>query len=152
MSTPRFNFGKAATEASRLMFGFEKYIAQSGLDKNLLELIKTRASQINNCGYCLEVHTKNAMARGEDPQRYLCLTAWEEMPYYTEAERAALALTEAITLIADIGMPDEVYDEAAKHFSEKELIDLIITINQINCWNRINVIARPTVGEHKARA
>src|SRR5919198_2756433 len=105
----------------------------------LLELVKMRASQINGCAFCLDMHSKDARARGESEQRLYLLNAWREAPFYTERERAALAWTEAVTLITDGHVPDDVYDEVRAHFSEKELADLTLAVATINAWNRLSI-------------
>ncbi len=138
----RINVGKIDPAAIQAMLGLEKYLAQSGLDKKLYELIKTRASQINGCAHCLNMHTRDALKIGETAQRLFLLDAWRETELYTEKERAALALTEAMTLIANNQVPDEVYDEAAKHLSEKELVAVIMAVVAINGWNRIAITTR----------
>lgn len=145
----RFDFGQVAPEARRLMLSFEKYVHASGLDRKLIELVKIRASQINHCARCLDIHTKDAIALGESPQRLYCLTAWREAPFYSDAERAALALTEAVTLIADHGVPDAVYEDARKQFSERQFVDLLVAINAINSWNRMNVTAQSAFGDYQ---
>lgn len=138
----RINVGKIDPDAIQAMLGLEKYLAQSGLDKKLYELIKTRASQINGCAHCLNMHTRDALKIGETAQRLFLLDAWRETELFTEKERAALALTEAMTLIANNQVPDEVYDEAAKHLSEKELVAVIMAVVAINGWNRIAITTR----------
>ncbi|MBW7840270.1 MAG: carboxymuconolactone decarboxylase family protein [Chitinophagaceae bacterium] len=138
----RINVGKIDPAAIQAMLGLEKYLAQSGLDKKLYELIKTRASQINGCAHCLNMHTRDALKIGETAQRLFLLDAWRETELFTEKERAALALTEAMTLIANNQVPDEVYDEAAKHLSEKELVAVIMAVVAINGWNRIAITTR----------
>jgi len=142
MSSQRIDLPTLAPEAYEAMRGLEAYIRQSGLDRRLYELIKIRASQINGCVFCLNMHTREARALGETEQRIYALNAWQEAPYYTEKERAALALTEAITLIADTRVPDEVFEAARQHFDEKELAALIIGITTINAWNRLAITAR----------
>ncbi|HRP44449.1 MAG TPA: carboxymuconolactone decarboxylase family protein [Ginsengibacter sp.] len=138
----RINVGKIDPAAIQAMLGLEKYLAQSGLDKKLYELIKTRASQINGCAHCLNMHTRDALKIGETAQRLFLLDAWRETELFTDKERAALALTEAMTLIANNQVPDEVYDEAAKHLSEKELVAVIMAVVAINGWNRIAITTR----------
>ncbi|MEW1685756.1 carboxymuconolactone decarboxylase family protein [Streptomyces sp. NPDC093594] len=121
--------------------------ARAGLDHSLLELVKIRASQINHCAFCLDVHTKDAMASGESIERIIQLSAWEESRnFYTEKELAALELTEAVTVLTDGFVPDEVYNRAAEHFEEKELAHLIASIVVINAWNRFGVSTRKTPG------
>src|SRR5512146_1434663 len=109
---PRLEYGKVAPEAAAAMAGLERYVRQSGLEPSLLELVKTRASQINGCAYCIDMHTKDARADGESEQRLYGLSAWREAPYYTERERAGLAWTEAVTLVSETHVPDDVYDLA----------------------------------------
>jgi len=121
------------------MLGLEQYLHTSTIDKKLLELIKIRASQINGCAFCLDMHTKDARKLGETEQRIYLLSAWREAPYYTPQERSVLALTEAVTVITDNHVPDDVYQEAAKHYSQKELADIIMAIITINAWNRIAI-------------
>jgi len=117
----------------------QRYIDTCGLDHALLELVKTRASQINGCAYCIEMHTSDARKAGESEQRLYLLSAWRESPLYSTRERAALAWTEALTLIAETHAPDEVYAEASRHFSEKELVNLSVAIGMINIWNRLAI-------------
>src|SRR4029079_5804162 len=109
-------------------------------------LVKMRASQINGCAYCLDMHSKDARAAGETEQRLYVLNAWREAPFYTGRERAALAWTEAVTLVADTGIPDEVFDEVRPHFDDKELMDLTLAIGAINTWNRVAIGFRAKVG------
>jgi AhpD family alkylhydroperoxidase len=123
----------AAREA---LLAVEHYIEGSGLERSLIELVKMRASQINGCAYCLDMHSKDARKRGETEQRLYLLNAWEESPLYSPRERAALAWTEAVTKIADTHAPDDVYEEVRRHFSEVETANLTILIAQINLWNR----------------
>ncbi|GAB1429998.1 carboxymuconolactone decarboxylase family protein [Ignavibacteria bacterium] len=124
------------------MVGLEKYIAQSGIDKKIYELIKTRASQINGCAYCINMHVRDAMKIGETTQRLFLLDAWRETELYTEKERAVLALTEAVTLITNGHVPDEIYNEAARLLTDEELAAVIMTIVTINGWNRIAITSR----------
>lgn len=148
MST-RIDYNKIAPEAFRAMFGLERYVRDSGLEPSLLHLIKMRASQINGCAYCLDMHSKDARAAGETEQRLYVLNAWREAPFYTERERAALAWTEALTLIAENHVPDEIYNEVRQHFSEKELADLSLAIVAINGWNRLAISFRSEVGAYQ---
>jgi AhpD family alkylhydroperoxidase len=134
------------------MVGLETYLRQCGLEKQLLHLIKFRASQINGCAYCLDMHYRDLRAGGETEQRLACLPAWRECPFYTDRERAALAWTEAVTLVADTHVPDSVYDQARGQFSEKELADLTLAVATINAWNRLSISARTAPGEHKPSA
>lgn len=144
----RLDYKSASPEAFKAVLDLELKIHHLGLEESLLELVKTRASQINGCAWCLDMHTKDARARGETEQRLYLLTAWREAPFYTDRERAALAWTEAVTEIAGHGVPDEVYDEARRQFSEKELVDLTAAIIAINGWNRLNVAFQTTVGAY----
>jgi len=127
------------------MSKFSQTVAGSGLDPSLQELVRVRASQMNGCAYCIDMHTKDARHRGEDEQRLYALSAWRETPFFSDAERAALALTEAVTLVTD-EILDEVVDEARKYFDEAALAQLVYTIVVINAWNRIAVTARLEVG------
>lgn len=138
----RINISTVVPEAIEAMIGLEKYLAQSGLDRKLYELVKTRASQINGCAHCINMHVRDAMKLGETAQRLFLLDAWRETDLYTEKERAALALTESMTLISRDHVPDEVYNNAAAHLSEKELAAVIMTVVTINGWNRISITTR----------
>ncbi|WGU93079.1 carboxymuconolactone decarboxylase family protein [Paenibacillus dendritiformis] len=129
-------------EAYQAMGQLEKYVAASGLEPRLLELIKIRASQINGCAFCLDMHTKDARKLGETEQRIYTLPAWRETPYFTPQEQAVLALTEAVTLVAETHVPDDVYNEAARHFEPAELGNIIMAIITINAWNRIAISTR----------
>jgi AhpD family alkylhydroperoxidase len=142
----RFNFAKTAPGVYEAMEGLEKYLEQCGLEKRLMYLIQLRASQMNGCAYCLDMHWKDLRASGEDEQRLYSLDAWRECPYYTDRERAALAWTEAVTLIAQGHAPDAVYQEARSHFSEKELSDLTLAVAAINAWNRLSIASRIVPG------
>jgi len=135
MEAGRLNAYKAAPDAMRAVQRVEAYIQQCGLEKNLIELVKMRASQINGCAYCLDVHSKDARRGGETEQRLYLLDAWHESPLYTERERAALAWTEALTRVAETHAPDEV----RRHFEDKELVDLTTLIGLINLWNRVAI-------------
>lgn len=131
------------------LFKIGMYLKQSGLDHKLLELIKTRASQINGCAYCLDMHWKDAIVLGETEQRLYSLPAWKECPYYTDAERAALAYTEAVTKIPQTDVSDEVFNELSRHFNKAQIADLTMAIISINSWNRLNVAFRSTPGGYK---
>lgn len=146
---PRLNYGKVSPEAMRAMRGLETVVKESGLETSLLELVKTRASQINGCAYCLDMHTQDARAAGESEQRLYTLSAWHETPFFSERERAALAWTEAITLIGESGAPDEVYEMAREHFDEQELVALTMAIIAINGWNRLAIGFRTVPGSYK---
>ena len=146
---PRFEYLKVARGANEAMLGLEKYLRQCGLDESLLHLVKLRASQINGCAYCIDMHWKDLRSIGESEQRLYGLAAWEESPYYTDRERAALAWTEAVTNIQEGHAPDEVYEEANKHFNKKELADLTLAIAAINAWNRLSIAARTVAGTYQ---
>ncbi len=146
---PRLDVPKVAPEVYRAMSALEACVHQSGLESSLLELVKTRASQINHCAYCLDMHTKDARAHGETEQRLYTLPAWRETPFFTERERAALAWTESLTLVAETQVPDDVYDVARQHFSEKELADLTLAIVAINGWNRLAIAFRKEAGTYQ---
>jgi len=146
----RFHFMKAAPGAYAAMLGLEHYLHECGLEQNLLLLIKLRASQINGCAYCLDMHWKDLRASGEAEQRMYSLDAWRECPYYTERERAALAWTEAVTLISKDHAPDAVYEEARAQFSEKQICDLTLAVAAINAWNRLVISSRTVPGGYQA--
>ena len=131
------------------LFKIGMYLKQSGLDHKLQELIKTRASQINGCAYCLDMHWKDAIAQGETEQRLYSLSAWRECPYYTEAERAALAYTEAVTKIPQTDVTDEIFNELSRHFDKAQIADITMAILAINSWNRLNVAFRTIPGGYK---
>jgi len=145
----RYDYKNTAPDGIKAMWGLESYVRQSGLEHSLLELVKTRASQINGCAFCLDMHTKDARAAGETEQRLYVLPAWEEAPFYTDRERAALAWTEAVTLVADTRVPDHVFEVARKHFTEKELVDLTLAIVAINGWNRLAIAFRAEAGTYQ---
>jgi len=130
----------------------DTYVKGSGLDPGLIELIKMRASQINGCAYCLHMHSRDARARGESEERLYLLDAWRESPLYTDRERAALAWAEAVTLVSQTRVPDEVYEEARRHFSEEELVKLTVAVGAINAWNRIAISFRAVHPIRKAQA
>src|SRR3954447_23440069 len=132
------------------MLGLERQVGQAGLDHKLIDLVRMRASQINGCAYCLDMHSKDARAKGETEQRLYGLDAWRETPYYSERERAALEWTEALTLVADTRVPDDVYERVRAQFSEDELVHLSLAIVAINGWNRLNVAARTVPGDYGA--
>ncbi|MED1794933.1 MULTISPECIES: carboxymuconolactone decarboxylase family protein [Brevibacillus] len=135
----RMNYRSANPQAFQAMIKLEGYVQECGLEKGLMELIKIRASQINGCAFCLDMHTKDARKLGETEQRIYLLSAWREAAFYTDAERAALALTEAVTTISVGGVSDELYEEVRKHFDEKQFVSLIMAINVINAWNRLAI-------------
>src|SRR5262245_13486284 len=145
-------YEKAAPGALRAMYSLHKYVEASGLEHSLLELVKTRASQINGCAYCIDMHTKDARAGGESEQRLYALSAWHEAPFFTDRERVALAWTEAVTLISENHIPDEVFAEARAHFTEAELVNLTMAVIAINGWNRLAISFREVAGSYQPAA
>ena len=139
----------AAPAVYQAMSGLEAQVRKSRLEPSLLHLVKMRASQINGCAYCLDMHTKDARAHGETEQRLYGLSAWRETPYYSDRERAALEGTEHLTLIADKGVPDELFARMKEHFSEAEIVHLALAVAQINAWNRLVLTARPVAGTYQ---
>ena len=139
---PRLNFFQAAPETIKALTALETQLQGSGLEQSLIELVKTRASQINGCAYCINMHTQDARKHGEAEQRLYLLNAWREAPIYTDRERAALAWTEAVTLISETHAPDDVYAEVRAHFSEAETVNLTMLIATINAWNRMAISFR----------
>jgi AhpD family alkylhydroperoxidase len=135
----------------KAMLAFEAAVADSGFDPDLLELVKIRVSQVNGCAYCIDMHTKDARARGESEQRIYALNAWWEAPFFTDRERAALALAESITKVAETHVPDDVVDEARRHFDDTELTQLVFAVTVINAWNRLSVTGRPMVGDYVSK-
>jgi len=148
---PRLEMQKVAPEAYRAMAALGAYVRNAGLEPKLLELVKIRASQINGCAYCIDMHTKDARSLGETEQRLYGLSAWSETPFYTERERAALAWTEALTLISQTHAPDDVYEEARKVFSDVELVNLSMAIVAINGWNRLVLGFRTVPGTYEPK-
>ena len=146
----RINLMKVNPGIMHAMLGLEKQVSQGGLEARLLDLVRIRASQINACAYCLDMHTKDARAGGETEQRLYGLDAWREAPYYSARERAALEWTEALTLVAESHVPDDVYERVRQLFSEDELVHLSLAIVAINGWNRLNVAARTVPGGYVA--
>ena len=146
---PRIDYPKAAPEAYMAMRGLEAYVRQCGLEPSLLELVKTRASQLNGCAYCIDMHTKDARARGETEQRLYALAAWRETPFFTERERAALAWTEVVTLVAEGPIDEEDYEDVREQFDEKALVDLTLAIVAINGWNRLSVAFATVPGSYR---
>jgi AhpD family alkylhydroperoxidase len=145
----RINVMEKGQGAMKLMMGFAAYLAKSPIEKNLQHLIEYRVSQINGCAYCLDMHSKDLRHEGETEQRIYMISAWRESPIYTDRERAALAWAESVTLLNEGHVPDEVYEEARKEFSEEELIDLTMAVVAINSWNRANIAFRTTPGNYQ---
>jgi AhpD family alkylhydroperoxidase len=147
----RLDFRKASPPADKAMMALHGFVRNCGLDHGLLELVKLRASQLNGCAHCIDMHTKELRADGEAEQRLYLLDAWRESPFYSERERAALAWTEAVTLVADGHVPDDVYDQARAQFSEEELVNLTMAVVAINGANRLNIAFRTVPGSHQVR-
>jgi AhpD family alkylhydroperoxidase len=146
----RIDYARKSPAAHRAMLALSE-ASKAGLEPSLLELVKIRASQINGCAFCLDMHAKDARAMGETEQRLHVLSAWREAPFYTDRERAALAWTESLTLVSETHVPDDVYEEARRHFSEEELVNLSWAIVVINGWNRIAISFRPPVGVYEPK-
>jgi AhpD family alkylhydroperoxidase len=149
---PRIDIMSVNPGALGAMLGLSNYLSQSGLDKKLIDLINLRVSQINGCAYCIDMHWKDLRAAGETEQRLYGLDAWRESPYYTEPERAALGWAEAVTQITNGHVPDDVFEEAKRHFKDQELADLALAVVAINGWNRLNVAFRTTPGTYQPSA
>ena len=149
---PRIHYAKAAPGVYQAMDALDSYLAESSIEKPLLYLVQLRASQINGCAYCIDMHWKDLRALGEPEHRLYSLAAWRESPFHTQRERAALAWAEAVTLVADGRVPDEVYDAVSPHFSERELGDLTLAVAAINAWNRLSIAARLTPATAEALA
>ena len=145
----RIDIASVSPGALKAMLGLSGYVHKSGLDTNLLDLINLRVSQINGCAYCIDMHWKDLRAAGESEQRLYGLDAWRESPYYTERERAALSWAEAVTLVADTHVPDEVFGEAHRYFNDEELTNLTLGVVAINGWNRLSIASRTTPGTYQ---
>ncbi len=145
----RIHYTKVSSGAFHALLELEKYLSECGLEESLLNLIKLRASQINGCASCLDMHWKDLRAGGESEQRLYSLDAWKESPYYSDRERAALAWTEAVTRVSETHVPDEVYKEVKRHFNEKELADLTLAVAAINAWNRLLIAGRRMPGTYQ---
>lgn len=149
---PRLEIHKVAAPAYRAIAGLEAYVRSSGLEPALLELVRLRASQINGCAYCIDMHTKDARAANESEQRLYALTAWRETPFFTDRERAALEWTESLTLISTNHVPDELYERVSKHFTEAEMVNLSLAVIAINGWNRLAISFRSVPGTYQPSA
>ena len=145
---PRLNYPRVAPGVYEAMDPIDEYVGKCGLEDSLLQLVRLRASQVNGCAYCIDMHWKDLRALGDSEQRLCSLDAWRECPYYTDRERAALAWTEAVTLIGT-HVPDSLYEEVRPHFSEKELCDLTLAVAAINAWNRLSISARLVPGAYQ---
>jgi AhpD family alkylhydroperoxidase len=139
MSSKRLNYYQAAPQAMKAMLGLEKTASESVLPGSLRELVRIRASQINGCAYCIDMHSTDAVKAGESLRRLMAVSVWKETPFFSEQERAALLWTETLTLVATTHAPDEIYQEVAAHFSDQELAELTFVIAGINAWNRFGV-------------
>ena len=151
MMKERLNYANVSPDALKAMLEVEKFAATSGLEHSLYELVKTRASQINGCAYCLDMHTKDARKAGETEQRLYALSAWRETPFYTDRERAALEWTEALTLISNNDVPDSLYDSVSRYFDEKEMVALTMAVIAINGWNRLAISFRTVPGTYQPK-
>jgi AhpD family alkylhydroperoxidase len=147
----RLNYGRVAPGVYDAMDALDRYLATCGLEESLLHLVKLRASQMNGCAYCLDMHWKDLRAINESEQRLYSLDAWKECPYYSQRERAALGWTEAVTFVADGHISDSVYAEAKSEFTDKELSDLTLAIATINAWNRLSIAGRLTPGTYQPK-
>jgi AhpD family alkylhydroperoxidase len=145
---PRINAYEKGRGAANVLYRFANYLSESSIEQPLIDLISYRASQINGCAFCLDMHSKDLRAAGETEQRIYLLDAWREVPFYSERERAALAWTEAVTNITEGHIPDEIYEEVRNQFSEEELIDLTLAVIAINSYNRFNVAFRTPAGDY----
>ena len=145
----RLEYRKFSQEPYQAMLALEKYLATCGLDHKFMHLLKLRASQINGCAFCVDMHSLDARAAGETEQRLYALNAWRETPFFSDRERAGLAWIEAVTLVAHTHVPDEIYEEALAHFSEKEIVDLTYLAMTINAWNRMAVATRAMPGRYR---
>lgn len=148
--TARINYEKIAPEAIQAMQKLEEYVRGSGFERSLLELVRLRASEMNGCAYCVDMHTQDARAQGEAEQRLYAVAVWRDTPFFTERERASLAWTEAVTWVSWEHVPDDVYQTARRHFSEKELVDLTMAVIAINGWNRLSISFRRDAGTYHA--
>ncbi|MCC7341767.1 MAG: carboxymuconolactone decarboxylase family protein [Bryobacterales bacterium] len=149
---PRIDYGAVSPKALQALLAVERYVRESGLEPQLLELVKFRASTINGCAYCVDMHSKDARAHGETEQRLYAVNVWHEAPFFTPRERAALAWTEAVTEVSSSKVPDDVYELARKHFDEKQLVDLTMAVIAINSWNRLSVAFRTVAGTYEPPA
>jgi len=149
---PRLDYTKVSPDAVRAMYGMEQFVRKSGLEHSLVELVKMRASYIDGCAYCVDMHSKDALAAGETAQRLLAVPVWRETPFFTPRERAALAWTETVTNLSHTGVPDEAYEEVRRHFDEAEVVNLTMAIITINGWNRLAVTFRAPVGTYQPPA
>jgi AhpD family alkylhydroperoxidase len=149
---PRLDVSKIAPQAYHAMLAVENYVRNCGLEGRLLELVKMRASQLNGCAYCIDMHSKDARAAGESEQRLYALSAWRETPFFSQRERAALAWTESVTLIGQDHVPDELFEEVRQQFSDEEMVNLTMAVVAINGWNRLAIPFRAVPGSYEPAA
>lgn len=149
---PRIDYSKVSPQAFQAMYGLERYIRQCGLEPTLLELMKVRASVLNGCAYCMDMHTKDARAHGETEQRLYAVSVWREAPFFTERERAALAWTDSVTMVSRDQVPDDAYNEVRRCFSEEEIVNLTMAVVTINSWNRLAIAFRVVAGTYEPAA
>ncbi len=142
-------YSKVAPEGSQALLRFDDYVKQCGLERSLLELVRIRVSQINGCGYCIDIHTKDARDEGETEQRLYCLSAWQETPFYSDRERAALAWAEAVANLSETPIPDAVFEDTRANFSDKELVDLTMAVISINSMNWLAVSCNTPAGTYR---
>jgi AhpD family alkylhydroperoxidase len=150
--TSRIDFYRTSPKGVQAMMAFQTYVNATGIEHSLQHLVKLRASQINHCAFCIDMHTKDARAAGETEQRLHLVSAWREAPCYSERERAALEWTEALTMLTEGFVPDQVFDSVRQHFTEEELVNLSLVIVAVNGWNRLKVAFRGEVGSYQPRA
>ena len=148
----RIDYNTVGPGAVRAVRALDEYVRASGLEPAVIELVKVRASLMNGCAYCVDIHTRDARSKGETEQRLFAVPVWRETPFFSARERAALAWTEAVTAIGRSGVSDALFDEARTQFSDKELVDLTVAVIAINAWNRIAVTFRPAVGDRAPAA
>lgn len=146
------NYPRIAPTLSRALYQLQQEVDKTGIDQKLMDLIKIRASQINGCAFCIDMHTIDARAHGETEQRIYALNAWREGPFFDERERAVLAFTEAVTRVADTHVPDEVFEEIRQYFDEHQIVNLTYAIVSINSWNRLAITFRAQPGQYKPAA
>jgi AhpD family alkylhydroperoxidase len=149
---PRIDPSKVSPHAYQAMYGLERYVRQCGLEPSLLELVKMRASQLNQCAYCIDMHSKDARAHGETEQRLYALSVWRDTPFFTDRERAALAWAEAVTLVGESHVPDDLFEETRRHFTDEELVNLTMAVVTINGWNRLSIAFRAVPGTYEPPA
>jgi AhpD family alkylhydroperoxidase len=142
----RLNFYKASPDAMKAMGALEQHIARSSIEKPLVELVRLRASQINGCAYCVDLHSADALRAGENPRRLATLSVWHETPFFTDREQAALAWTEAVTRVSETHVPDAVWEQIRPHFTPEEIVDLTLLVSTINAWNRFAIAFRKLPG------